>query len=486
LFSSVLLFSCFLVSVLYGEQKVKKSLPVVITGTIIGAEFDEVTISICDKISPNDKYNSFISKIDMNGNYYFMIDTYEMARSYISLGETKKVCELYLLPGDDLDLRIEFEFGEKKPIITFNGKMSGIQKFFVELDEKFPFDSDYFECFYYSSNYSQCKRYWDNWRDRQLEFHKQYFKDTDLPQAVVSEALNKIQYEWAYSRTYYLLFHHYWAQEEPIKLDGHDYDYLNEIQFNNPSGRYSYKYRKFLNMYGTLLYWRTMAQWDTVSTFRQRIIGFYDLAIQDVGGVARDIVIAGRINDELQIVANSENMSVVKDVLDRFKMLTNGNEYYQNSLDVYNKRLELMPNEPAYNFTLDDLNGNKKSLSDFRGKVVYIDFWSIGCSPCMKEIPYMKKLGTKLKDVCDEFEFVSINTNYGESEKINNFVTKRNIPGTHLITSLKTNKTLHEEYMFNGNPHYVLIDRAGNIIKPNMGRPSHKKTEETIRAAIAK
>ncbi|WP_456407797.1 redoxin domain-containing protein [Caldithrix abyssi] len=46
---------------------------------------------------------------------------------------------------------------------------------------------------------------------------------------------------------------------------------------------------------------------------------------------------------------------------------------------------EQYPEAPA--FTLNDLNGNEVSLSDFKGKVVFVNFWATWCPPCRKEIP---------------------------------------------------------------------------------------------------
>lgn len=52
----------------------------------------------------------------------------------------------------------------------------------------------------------------------------------------------------------------------------------------------------------------------------------------------------------------------------------------------------------APNFTLEDLNGNKVTLSDFRGKIVLLNFWAIYCTPCRKEKPSMEKLYRKFRD----------------------------------------------------------------------------------------
>ena len=49
-------------------------------------------------------------------------------------------------------------------------------------------------------------------------------------------------------------------------------------------------------------------------------------------------------------------------------------------------------NETAPNFSLTDLQGKKVSLSDFRGKVVLINFWAEWCPPCKEEMPGFQKV----------------------------------------------------------------------------------------------
>ncbi len=53
---------------------------------------------------------------------------------------------------------------------------------------------------------------------------------------------------------------------------------------------------------------------------------------------------------------------------------------------------------PAPDFTLNDLDGNEVSLSDFRGKVVFLNFWAIGCPPCRYEMPAMEEVYQEYKD----------------------------------------------------------------------------------------
>ncbi|MBI5327603.1 MAG: TlpA family protein disulfide reductase [Deltaproteobacteria bacterium] len=56
-------------------------------------------------------------------------------------------------------------------------------------------------------------------------------------------------------------------------------------------------------------------------------------------------------------------------------------------------------NEKAPDFTLPDMNNRQVSLNDFKGKVVFIDFWATWCPPCKKEMPELAKFVEKYPDV---------------------------------------------------------------------------------------
>lgn len=75
---------------------------------------------------------------------------------------------------------------------------------------------------------------------------------------------------------------------------------------------------------------------------------------------------------------------------------------------VPNKKVPLAPD-----FTVEDIDGNKYKLSDFRGKPVIINFWASWCGPCKKEMPDFEEL---YKEYGSEINFLMVNMTDGKRE----------------------------------------------------------------------
>ena len=134
--------------------------------------------------------------------------------------------------------------------------------------------------------------------------------------------------------------------------------------------------------------------------------------------------------------------------------------------------MKILPGNEAFNFTLQDIDGKSVSLSDFKGKVVFLDFWYWGCQGCMMEIPFAKELHEKYKG--KDIVFINISCpgkEFVEREKIH--IKKDKIEGINLIDSLKE---VAEMYQVESYPSYFLIDKSGKIAFPNAPRPSSKNT----------
>lgn len=119
--------------------------------------------------------------------------------------------------------------------------------------------------------------------------------------------------------------------------------------------------------------------------------------------------------------------------------------------------------EVSYDFTLQDLEGKPISLSDYKGKVVFIDFWATWCPPCRLSIPYVEKLYEQYKDNED---FVVLGINLEESkEDITKFMKKQKMNYPILLSD---NKVI-SNYKISSIPRFFLIDKNGDVYNKYVG-----------------
>lgn len=132
-------------------------------------------------------------------------------------------------------------------------------------------------------------------------------------------------------------------------------------------------------------------------------------------------------------------------------------------------------------FSLLDLKGKKHSLSDYRGKVVLVNFWASWCPPCIREMPELQKLKKHFAD--RPFEILTINVAEPE-DRISQFSRsiKLNLPVLLDVSS----KTYHR-WDVNILPTSFLIDGGGQIRYRARGNPGWdgRETLSVINALLA-
>lgn len=134
-------------------------------------------------------------------------------------------------------------------------------------------------------------------------------------------------------------------------------------------------------------------------------------------------------------------------------------------------------------FKLPDTEGKLVQLSDFKGKVVYLDIWATWCAPCLKEIPYLERLKEKFRNIDVEIITISIDT------KVDAWlakITAMKMGGIQLIDSNGSGKSkIAKDYKIHGVPHFVLIDKKGCIASASAPMPSMEaEAEKQINALL--
>lgn len=118
----------------------------------------------------------------------------------------------------------------------------------------------------------------------------------------------------------------------------------------------------------------------------------------------------------------------------------------------------------APDFTLKDLAGRQVRLSDFRGKVVFLNFWATWCPPCREEIPSMVRLNRIMDG--KSFQMLAVSIDEGGKDAVDNFLKNS---GTMLPALLDTNQSISKRYGTTGVPETFILDKKGVIVKKVVG-----------------
>lgn len=122
----------------------------------------------------------------------------------------------------------------------------------------------------------------------------------------------------------------------------------------------------------------------------------------------------------------------------------------------------------APDFTMKNLDGEAVNLSDFRGKVVLIDFWASWCGPCRKDNPHVVELYKKYKK--DGFEILGVSLDKTK-DKWEQAISKDNLTWTHVSDLKGWKNEVAQMYSVKSIPHTVLLDEEGKIIARKLRGP---------------
>jgi len=115
----------------------------------------------------------------------------------------------------------------------------------------------------------------------------------------------------------------------------------------------------------------------------------------------------------------------------------------------------------APDFTLPDQNGVERSLYDYQGKLVLIDFWASWCGFCSEENPELKKLYNTYRD--SGFEILSVSLDTKRSSWING-INNQSLPFVHVSDLNGFSSPVAQTYKVGSIPHFVVVDEKGRIV----------------------
>jgi thiol-disulfide isomerase/thioredoxin len=139
---------------------------------------------------------------------------------------------------------------------------------------------------------------------------------------------------------------------------------------------------------------------------------------------------------------------------------------------------------PAMDFKFADKDGKQVALSDFRGKLVYIDIWATWCGPCKQELPHLKKLEQEYHSN-KNIVFLSVSTDASkDSQKWKDYLVKEDLKGVQLFAGDDARDGIIRPYKVSGIPRFVLVGKDGIIISSDAPRPSSSEIRPLLKAHL--
>ena len=404
----------------------------------------EITNPNSDKITIRGNGYSKVIKVNSNGAFD---DTLAIKEGNFTFYDTKESTAIYLAPGYRLD--ISFDGKEFDETIKYRGigeKPNNFNASYFLFNEKNNLDSEtykkienqeYFD--YELKTYASIKKLLNESEIENEEFltsqaDKFRFK-------MLNNLITKLGEDYFAGKTKAIITQYLDSETNKI-------DFKDSVMFASNDG-----YRYFLSSYfvsgltsGDLktleLYNEELMEMQkkSIVTTLKRGISFYNMEKLDV--YYQTIV---------KLVPNDKDINRMKEKFDRIKNLKKG------SLS------------PSFNYP--DSSGKNISLESLKGKLVYVDVWATWCGPCKAQIPFLKQLEEKYRE--EDIAFVSLSIDQLKNiSKWKDMIVDKELEGIQIIADKAWRSKFVTDYVIEGIPRFILIDKDGNLMNPMAPRPA--------------
>ncbi len=374
----------------------------------------------------------------------------------IKLGQQS--IDLYLQPS--YNLTIVINGNDLYEHLSFTGKGSEINNYLVTVAKLFRHTEIELEEHIKNATPTGFKAFLDKTRIEKLQFLRTYLQSHTLSADAVKYAHADINYWYAFNLMNYP-YEHPIFQNQPVPMDvpSDYYDFMEDIKVNNtgalPNKYYIYYLQDFLSF----------------QSDKQENKGLSKLKLADKYLKGKPLYFFKALQHSVEIKQANNSVTERK----AYDFINNcPYELYSEFVKLaYHESRGIVTGMDAPEFEIVDVNGNLVRLSDFKGKVVFLDFWATWCKPCLRLVPSHQKLQAQFKSDNIVFLYVSTDRN---ATSWKNYIAKGTFPGKHLLANAK----MIEQYKVETLPYSMLIDTNGKIVWHHLGGFSVQRTTQRI------
>ncbi len=354
--------------------------------------------------------------------------------------------DIYLEPGNDME--ITFLANDFKKTLKFEGEGNIHNEFLQSLKSEFKNEDIESKGKIYSSTASEFKRFVKEIHERKIKFYnksKAAFSD-NFDQYIKHD----IDYWYAYNLTNYRWENPLqYGNSKPLTIKNSNYyDYINEIGVVNEGAIPSQFYSYFLDLYLK----------DKAQEQENRGLTDIEIASKYLHGKPMYYFQAKRLAAASRNGKLSEVLFDVKRLMDECPY-----ESYKESMkSALRESNTLLTGMDAPSFTLLDEKGRKVTLSNFKGKVIYLDFWATWCTACTRQMSNSDNLRNTFKDKDVVFIYVSVDNS---SYEWKNYLRTHKLPGKHIYAEGALKSDMAKDYGVKKLPALFIIDKEGKIAR---------------------
>lgn len=432
---------------------------VLVTGAVRNTTTDVVVLEI------NKRYiNNTVEEISaqVNDQQQFGLTCRIEVPQLVQLRYGKKSCELFLQPNDTLHVAFDGQLFPEQLRFGQHGKYNNY--FWQQYREKFPTDPNIF-------NYRQYRKGY---------YYYNVHNDLDKKMQAQSpkEFLDWTEEQWRRKQHLYQLFTA--DPTQPLSPEFQtfvqtEFDYkkwLLQLTYGDVYGPRHQLAPSFLNFIDSVLVLKDGALGNSYyRAFVQAVVHHHCRQLPaEEQSVYEQLYQYSKINLEgrtkyfmmAHFVATALRKENPEVVLPLYEDFIEENPYYELDrlvLDPFQKASKMIAGMPAPEFSLLDLEGNKVQLSQFKGKVVYLDFWATWCRPCIEKIEKLQEFEPQFKGKEVVFIHVSLDRTPAQWRAT---IQEKQLQGRHLYFD-PTLSTITKDYDVVSVPKFFLITKTGNF-----------------------
>ncbi|MCY3667311.1 MAG: TlpA disulfide reductase family protein [Gemmatimonadetes bacterium] len=383
--------------------------------------------------------------------------------------------KLFLEPGDQL--HIDADLLNLPQSLHFSGQGAANNQFLAALRTRF---SDYLRIDYKDLEVDTFRKTIDQRRVEMTRFLDEGCAQGGLTPAFVDYYRAEITYDWAKELVSYPRNYERQNGRENEALPEDYYDILDQVKLVDETAIGTSHYRTFLSRNFLRLWqeWhdqpatKQMAAEERRNLFETYVP--YNHAKRTLHGKVLYFFLAGEIVRDFQYGL----FNIGEQRWAEFLQDNPYPEYTEVVEEVVRETSKIKPGQPAPDFTLDDLQGQSVSLSDFKGQAVFLDFWASWCGPCIEAVPHLEEIK---QQTCDQ-KVVFLNISLDPADDWHQAVDEHGLTGVHVHAPGGWQAAVAQLYQVRSIPSYFLVGPDGRMD----GRVSHVSDVSDVVSRIEK